>query len=123
MGSAGYRLRHQRHAQARRAHDEPRRAGTSCEIRRTVTCFGFGPRLTRAPPALTTSSLPWGVNAERTATTCGQPFGLASETRSTGEPKVSARARSRGFVRATLPVEPISARPRYVSRIVLRAGG
>src|SRR5262249_62206309 len=85
---------------------------------------GFGPlpRWTRAPPALRTSPWPCGVSAERTATTCGQPFGLARETRSTGAPKVSVRARSRGRVRATLPVEPITARPGHERRRVFLAG-
>ena len=72
----------------------------SCEISRIFTRFGFAPRWTRAPPALTTISLPCGVSAERTATTCGQPFGLASETRRTGAPKVSvARAQPRACSR------------------------
>ena len=50
------------------------------------------------------------------------PFGLATETRSIGAPKVSSRAFLRGSVRTNLPVEPISLRPAKVRRSVLRAG-
>src|SRR3954451_23280986 len=88
---------------------------------RIVTCFGLRLRSVRVPPALTTISLP-PLTADRTATTCGQWFGLESETRSTGAPKVSALRASLARVRATLPFAPIDLRPGNAIFSVFRFG-
>src|SRR5262245_44556374 len=85
------------------------------------TCFGFFPSRTRAPPELTTISLPCAT-AERTATTCGQPFGLESATRCAGGPKVSRRGFLRDSVRTTFPCGVISRRPGNARRRDFRAG-
>ena len=81
------------------------------------------PRLDAGPAGADDDLLARGVSAERTATTCGQPFGLASDTRRTA-PRTSrpARAQPRPGPRRPCPSSRSTCAPGKASRSVLRVG-